>query len=56
MVEDERDAADLAELDLTIKATDQEIEAMALRLDRESPQAAEEAIRVIIEAVSKETL
>lgn len=52
---DDRDAAGvLTALGLTIDATDQEIEAVAVRLDPEAPGDAVEAIRVIIEAVRAE--
>lgn len=44
----------LAALGLTIDATDQEIEAAARHLDPEAPEAAVEAIQVIIEAIRAE--
>ena len=49
---DGRDPAGLlADRNLTIDATDQEIEVAARHLDPEAPQDAIEAIRVVIEAV-----
>lgn len=41
----------LTALGLTINATDEEVQAVARRLDPEAPQDAVEAIRIVIDAV-----